>query len=267
MCLKDSVLRKGARPMSDKELTTLFTGRHCEVLDEVGSTNTYLSDLLRTVTLPEGSVIRAISQNAGRGQYGSAWHSAPGENLLLSFVFYPSGIAPKEVFVLNKSYALGIFDFIASVLGKQAFIKWPNDILAGGRKVAGLLVENSIQAGTIVHSILGAGINVNQREFPALPDATSLSLLSGKRYNPDELFNILCGFLEKRYLQVKNRQWQQLDADYLKALYRRNEWHMFEAAGNSFEGFIEGVDENGRLMVRNRQDRLHLFGVKEISFL
>ena len=88
-----------------KELTTLFTGRHSTFLPEIDSTNTYLAGILRKISLPEGSVVRAGIQNAGRGQKGAIWESEKGKNLLLSFLFYPSFVAPKDVFLINKTFS------------------------------------------------------------------------------------------------------------------------------------------------------------------
>src|SRR4051812_31009959 len=99
-----------------KDLTTLFTGRSSSILTEVDSTNSYLSRILKDSHVPEGASVRALKQIVGRGQGQSHWESEKDQNLLVSFVFYPSFIAPKQVFLLNKAFTIGVFDCIRSFL-------------------------------------------------------------------------------------------------------------------------------------------------------
>src|SRR5688572_27269408 len=107
----------------NKDLTTLFTGRNLISLESTESTNTYLSSLLRANTLPEGTVITTREQTQGRGQAGTSWKSEAGSNVLASLVFYPSFITPRDVFILNKCYALGVYDCVRTFLGENVSIK------------------------------------------------------------------------------------------------------------------------------------------------
>src|SRR5690242_15054378 len=119
----------------NKELTTLFTGRHIIDIESVESTNSYLSELLKTQLVAEGSVVRAFSQLAGRGQMGARWSSEDGKNLLVSFAFYPTFVVPRNLFLLNKTYALGVYDFLKSIIGNDLKLKWPNDIYWKSKKL------------------------------------------------------------------------------------------------------------------------------------
>lgn len=251
-----------------KELTTLFTGRHSTFLPEINSTNTYLSGLLRTISLPEGSVIRTDYQTAGRGQKSAVWESEAGKNLLLSFLFYPSFVSPKDVFLLNKTFSLGIYDFIEKWLQNSVTIKWPNDIYWKNKKVCGILIENTINASTISHSIIGMGININQRHFSAdLINPVSFFQIKNNEYNLEELFNSLCSCLEVRYLQLKNDDIKTIDKDYQSALFSFGEWKNYESAGIRFEGCILGVDENGKLMIETEKGDVRKFDLKEVKYV
>jgi BirA family biotin operon repressor/biotin-[acetyl-CoA-carboxylase] ligase len=252
----------------NKDLTTLFTGRSSVLLNEVDSTNSFLSRTLKDERLPEGAVIRALRQNAGRGQSDSQWESENGKNMLLSFVFYPSFIAPKEVFLLNKTFTLAIHDFVKFWSNQSIRIKWPNDIYWNDLKIAGILIENSINSTSIIHSVLGIGININQIFFSStVPNPVSLSLITGKEYNIDELFESLCSFLEVRYLQLKNGDKKGIESSYNRALYATNEWRNFRTNEKIFRGKILTVDENGRLIIEADDKEVFLFNAKEVSFV
>jgi BirA family biotin operon repressor/biotin-[acetyl-CoA-carboxylase] ligase len=251
-----------------KDLTTLFTGRQVTFLPEVDSTNTYLSGLLRSITLPEGSVIRAMKQRAGRGQKNTVWESEEKKNLLVSFIFYPSFIQPMDVFILNKTFTLGVYDFVSRYLGKKVTIKWPNDIYWKNTKVSGILIENSISASSITHSILGIGININQVTFSKeVKNPGSFSLIKKKEYDLEELFQYLCSFLEARYLMLKNGNKAQIEKDYTSVLYSLDLWKKFETDSSKFKGKITGVDESGKLIVQVENGESVKFNAKEIRYV
>ena len=126
-----------------------------------------------------GDVYVADEQTAGRGRLDHRWHSAPGENLTMSVVLDVAGVPPEQVATFPLVIGLAVHDAVAQALAgadglPPAMIKWPNDVLVGGRKISGILCERHDDA-----VIAGVGLNVNQREFP--PDvagrATSLALL------------------------------------------------------------------------------------------
>src|SRR5688500_1252723 len=107
----------------------LFIGKLAEHLAEVGSTNSFLQHWSNIQFLPEGTVVTADFEHEGRGQLGTSWQSAPGENILVSVLFYPDFLAPDQQFYLNFAIALGVFDFIQQQIpNNKVQIKWPNDI-------------------------------------------------------------------------------------------------------------------------------------------
>ena len=251
-----------------KELTTLFTGQQREMLEQVDSTNSYLADLLKKGRIPEGFVVSAEQQNLGRGQAHAKWKSEKGKNLLLSFVFYPGFIKIPDIFLVNIALALGVADLVKRRTGEKIAIKWPNDIYYRDRKIAGILIENSMNSSMIQQTILGIGLNVNQNDFPKeLPNPTSLNLILGKEIDREEVLNELCSSLEGRYLQLKRGEHAALDRDFVSILYRKDEWHTYISERKEFEGMIKGVDKRGRLLVMHRNELERFYDLKEIKFV
>ena len=122
------------------------------------------------------SVLSALEQTAGRGQRGNSWTSAPGENLMFSIVLKSPALMAEEHFALNEIAALSVSEFL-STYGIKAQIKWPNDIYVDEKKICGILIENSFRGKSISSSIIGIGLNINQRNFNVnLPNPTSMVL-------------------------------------------------------------------------------------------
>ncbi len=131
------------------------------------------------------SVIAAIEQTAGRGQGDHTWLSAPGENLLFSIVlkFGEGRLHAKDSFKISEATSISMVRFLFSH-GIDSWIKPPNDIYVGDRKICGTLIENSIIGTWVKSSIIGIGLNINQRNFDvSLPNPTSMSLETEKAYD------------------------------------------------------------------------------------
>lgn len=250
------------------ELATLFAGRNIITLPSVDSTNTYLSELLKTRLIPEGTAVRSICQKDGRGQMGSRWSSEDGKNLLVSYAFYPTFVVPRNLFLLNKTYALGVYDFIFSLIGKDVRIKWPNDIYWKNKKMGGILVENTITTALVTNSILGIGLNVNQMDFPAtLPNPVSIAQVLPGLYPLDSIFNGLSNSIENRFLQLRRGEKLMIDEDYKKALFRCDEWSFYEDKKGKFPGCIKGVDNQGLLLIEDEEGLVKQYDLKEIRYL
>ncbi len=128
------------------------------------------------------SVLSSFSQTAGRGQGNHTWLSAPGENLLFSIVlkFREGELHAKDAPEISRATADSLVEFLEGY-GIEAWIKPPNDIYVGGRKICGTLIENSIKESWIRHSIIGIGLNINERNFNVnLPNPTSMVLETKK---------------------------------------------------------------------------------------
>ena len=171
---------------------------HIIHLPEVTSTNSYAKEMLKDKRPPEGTVIVADHQTAGKGQDGNSWESEAGKNILMTLILYPSFVEISSQFRISMAVALGIIDFLKEILPDQRIlIKWPNDIYVGKGKIGGILINNEIMGDHFEHVIAGIGLNVNQLRFPTeLADsATSLLLASGKEVDRACLLGALLGLL------------------------------------------------------------------------
>lgn len=215
----------------------------------------------------------ALEQPAGRGQYGTSWATEPGAGLALSVIFYPGFLPAREAFRLNVALSLGVWDALRGLIAhsncaEDWSVKWPNDLYAGSRKVAGLLLENGIANNHLTHSVLGIGLNVNQMQFPAeLPNPVSLRQLDGQERDLQEVAFRLCEALEPRYEQLRQGAWLALKRQYLQALWGYGEKRFFQrntpAGPEVFEGVIAGVEDSGELAV-DCQGVLKRFRFKEV---
>lgn len=237
-------------------------------LDQVDSTNNYLKDLITNNKINEGVVVYCNNQLQGRGQRGNTWLSEPNKNLTFSTIFYTSFIAASQQFMITKSIALGIYDYLLN-LTDNVKIKWPNDIYVGNQKIAGILIENTLKQDHLLNSIIGIGLNVNQQIFESsINHATSVSLVCYQDFNLEVVLDDLLKCIGKRYLELRNLKWKKIDLDYLEALYLKDELANFEnPAGEIFIGTIRGVSQSGALMIEHQNKEILYYNFKEISFV
>ncbi|PKK81821.1 MAG: biotin--[acetyl-CoA-carboxylase] ligase [Thermoplasmata archaeon HGW-Thermoplasmata-2] len=215
---------------------------------ETESTN-LLARKLASEGAPEGTVVAAERQTGGRGRLGRKWHS-PNGGLWFS-VILRSEIAPKSIHKFTMSAGIAVAESLRE-LGADAKIKWPNDVLIGGKKVCGMLSETAVEGGRILFVILGIGINSNVDSFPPeISDAVSLSTLLGRKIDNDAL---LADIL-KRFADLRNkpdefvaRRWTELSG----TIGRRVR---IKAGGNCeiIEGIAERIDEDGVLVVDGKR--------------
>lgn len=173
-----------------EDLTTRWLGRVHEHHAVLGSTNDRAAQWARGGA-PHGAMVTADEQTAGRGRRGRVWASAPGQNLYVSVVLRPTLPGPF-LGALGLAVAVGLRRGLSPDVTPE--LKWPNDLLVGGRKLAGILCECR-WAGADPEAVVGWGINVGQREFPAPLDeiATSLALLGVERSRAAILRDVLAG--------------------------------------------------------------------------
>lgn len=239
------------------------------VLQSVDSTNNYAKNLIATNRPPEGTVILSQFQSAGRGLDKNSWESQPGKNITCSFILYPVFLNIDKQIQLNKAISLAIIDFIKNINPiLNAKIKWPNDIYINDKKIAGILIENSISGSNFNYSVIGIGININQNIFISdAPNPSSLMIETGKSFNLFDCLNDLILFVDRRYNMIKNKNFSSIDSDYLFYLYRFGEIHSFMAENKIFSAKLAGVNNFGKLMLLLNDNSLRDFDVKEVSFI
>jgi len=235
-------------------------------LSSVDSTNNYARGLLMKGDVPPRTVVSAAFQTGGRGQSGNMWESEPDSNLLVSMILYPESIRPEEQFSISMVVSSGVMNMLSRYISGVK-IKWPNDLYAGNDKIAGILIENAIAGESIVHSIAGIGINVNQKRFLSdAPNPVSLSILTGKEYNTGELLDELIESVTSCYNTAIRGGREDLIKQYHSSLWRMNEWHYFRTKEGTFKGMIVGTDRLGCLMVRDENGVTFNYAFKEIEY-
>lgn len=235
-------------------------------LDSVDSTNSYAAGLLRNSKVTEGTVILAVHQTHGKGQGGNRWISEAGANLLFSVILRPDFMLAERQFFLSMCVSNAIHDFIGPLV-PAAKIKWPNDILVNDKKVAGILIENTILDRNLHTSIVGIGLNVNQKKFPPdLQNPTSLRIAAGKEFDLSDSLNALLKSMQTHINRLYRNEFAAVKTSYLNNLWGLNEWIVYKEASGTFEGRIADIAESGELMVRHRTGTLKAYGFKEIIF-
>lgn len=234
-------------------LTTTVIGRNLVYLREVTSTN----DVARTLAsegAADGTVVIADYQAQGRGRLGRQWVAPPGSSLLLS-VILRLPLAPEQAQRLTMVCGLALLDAVRQTTGLELGLKWPNDVVAGEKKVAGILTELELRPGSpcrVDYAIVGLGLNVTLAagDLPAelLIPATSLSDLAGERVRRLPLLVALLAAIEARYLQLRagrspHDEWSRR----LATMHRRV---VVSGGVQAIEGVAEGVDHDGALLVR-----------------
>lgn len=231
------------------------------------STNTYVTNLLRTDRPPEGTIVYTNHQSEGKGQKGNKWESEDGKNLLVSIILYPGKTDPAEQFIISMTISLGICDFIERYLpcGK---IKWPNDIYVNDDKIAGILIEISIIDNKIDSCVAGIGLNINQVKFLSdAPNPVSLSALTGKIYDPDICLIQLAEDIDRRYSQLMSGRRDTIRKEYITLLYRYEIWSDFKDINGLFSGRIISVSPEGLLQVENRKGGVADYMFNELKFI
>lgn len=194
-----------------------------------------------------GSVVVAGTQTAGHGRLGRTWASEPGTGLYATFIFRPH-LSPAAVPVVNLALGLATADAIVRVAGVPSDLRWPNDVLIGGRKCAGILAQ--LQTGAL---LAGIGINVNQASFP--PElssiATSLRLETGREHSVTELLDSLMETTaEQMNILVQQGKDAILRTFAQSSSYAAGRRVVVDQGPNQLRGTTDGLDANGFLMVR-----------------
>lgn len=245
---------------------TLFMGKDHHHLPGVPSTNDFLKQISREKKLTEGHTVSTSYQTSGRGQIGNFWESERDQNILMSVFLLPRSLPAGHFFYLNMSVCLALTDTL-NYFHSGFKIKWPNDILFDGKKVAGVLIENVMAKDLLQQSIVGIGMNVNQQDFKfqGNPAPTSLSSIVGKKLDLSFVMEQLLKNLEARYLQLM-RSHTAHKAEYLEMLYGFDQEVKVEWEGKAAPGKVEDVLPDGTLIMRI-DGTARKFQFKKVRFL
>ena len=230
-------------------------------IDETDSTNRWL----RNCTGGQSScaiheVVWADYQTAGRGQGTNTWESERGKNLTFSILLHPETLPANRQFLLSMQVSLAICEALSEHIGDLS-IKWPNDIYWRNAKIAGILIENRLQGQVIRDSIVGVGLNVNQRQFQSdAPNPISLWQICEHETDREQLLKDILAALGRLLGQeVRER--------YLSMLYRRKGFHPYVDKDGAFMAELEDVEDDGHLLLCDDSGGRRRYAFKEVMFI
>jgi BirA family biotin operon repressor/biotin-[acetyl-CoA-carboxylase] ligase len=255
------LIPSGSFPFGAPELListeTDFIGTHVAFFDSVESTNTEALALARGGAA-EGTVVVADTQRQGRGRIGRTWVSPPGVNLYTSIILRPS-ISPPHAHMLTLLAAVALAEVIEEVIKKRPSVKWPNDILVDGRKIAGILLEMDSEIDRVHFVVMGIGVNINM-DCALLPTelrtgATSVAAETGREYSRVEFAANLYYTLEKWYKVVSGlggglEGFAPVVTAWKSYFPYEGKRLCVSSFSDSTEGICVGIDPDGALLLR-----------------
>jgi BirA family biotin operon repressor/biotin-[acetyl-CoA-carboxylase] ligase len=234
--------------------------------ESLGSTNTEAASWAMQGS-PEGLCIVADEQTAGRGRLERRWVSLKGAGLYCSIVLRPH-ISQRSLPLITLMTSLGVHDALLEFCGLETDIKWPNDVLAEGRKLCGILsevVETTLGRAVVV----GIGINLSEESFPfdLAHTATSVESVTGTRPDRDELLDVLLQNLSRHYVVLQGaggesatvRHWCRLST------FAENKRVRVENSGQSIEGITRGLELDGALRLETDDGQIHLVRAGDVT--
>lgn len=237
------------------------------ILNEVESTNNYANHLIVSKAADEGTVVLARYQKQGRGQQGNQWESEAGKNLLTSIILFPRFLFAGKQFLISKVVSLALVDFLKEEV-EGVSIKWPNDLYVFDKKVAGILIENSVKGDYLFSTIVGIGLNLNQLKFNSdAPNPVSLKHYTGKEYFAEQVSTTITENIFRWYEKLKLGKFEEINEGYFSNLFRRNKWAWFEKGSQKFEARITGIGEFGQLLLEDRTGKISSNLFKEVEFV
>jgi BirA family biotin operon repressor/biotin-[acetyl-CoA-carboxylase] ligase len=232
---------------------------------ETDSTSRYLREYVPA----EGedmTIAVADFQTAGQGMGTNTWESEPGQNLLFSILVHPVMLPVNRQFLLSMAEAVALQDTLSRYTDGIT-IKWPNDIYWQDQKISGTRIDTSLSSHGIKNFILGTGIDVNQREFHSdAPNPVSLRQILGHDVDRDELLNRVTDSFMKYYGMIVGGDYTDIAALYHQSLYRAHGFHSYSDADGDFEAAIVEVEDDGHLILRDREGMIRSYEFKEIKF-
>ncbi len=228
-----------------------------EAADNSGQTQTARESPLSSAA---NIVVWADYQTAGRGQGSNRWESERGKNLLFSMLIYPDRVAANKQFSISMAISLAICEALGQHIGDLS-IKWPNDIYWRNGKIGGILIEHTLQGSYLKDSIIGVGLNINQRVFHSdAPNPVSLWQICEHEIDREQLLSDILQAFE-RYLG------QDVKPQYLSMLYRRKGFHPYADKNGPFMAELVDVEDSGHLLLRDDNSLLRRYAFKEVTFI
>lgn len=240
------------------------------------STSTYVAD--HATELESGTLVTTPCQTAGRGQRGNSWESEPGKNLTFTALLRPPRWEARRQFLISEAVAVAIASTITGHTGVECMVKWPNDIYAfdsagTAGKICGILISHSLDGALIRHTLIGAGINVNQTLFLSdAPNPVSIAGITRRSYELRPLLEAVAAEIDASL----TRLWQEpayselLHDRYMQLLWRGDgtlyPW-LDAATGERFDASLFAIEPLGHMVLRLPGGHLRRYAFKEVVFL
>lgn len=248
------------------QLNTRFWGQKLICLEETDSTNNEIKKMAEKGA-KHGTTVIAEIQTAGRGRRGRSWSSPKESGIWMSFLLRPK-IAPQNASMLTLVAALAVRDAIFQTTQLKTLIKWPNDIVAGGRKICGILTEMCAETDKIHYVVVGIGINANMEAFPEdIKDvATSLFLECKRKIQRESLVAAFGEAFEKYYEKfLQTEDLSLLMEEYNQYLANCNNKVKIIDTSKEYTGISGGINAQGELLVTNEEGELQVVRSGEVS--
>ena len=247
-----------------EELETRFVGQSVVYYPSVGSTND-VAKVLAAQKAPEGTLVIADEQTAGKGRLGRRWLAPAGTSLLLSLLFYPD-LAPRQVMRLTALCALATVEGVRAVTGLTPRLKWPNDILIRHKKAGGILTEVGVTGERLDYAVVGLGLNVNiasSQMDELAATATSLSEALGREVPRVPLLRVILEGIEERYQRLQ-AGWSPHE-EWAAHLVTLGQEVRVATPWGAEEGLAEAVDEDGALLLRRDDGSLARIATGDVT--
>ena len=236
-------------------------------IDETDSTNRWLKSKQLTANSQQLTAIWADYQTAGRGCGTNTWESERGKNLLFSLLLHPENLPANEQFQISMAISLAIVDALGQLVGDLS-IKWPNDIYWRNGKLAGILIENTLKGSFVKDSVVGVGLNVNQREFRSkAPNPVSLWQITGQETDREQLLRTILQAFDNLIDTRESAPSVPFKARYMKMLYRRKGFHPYTDKDGAFMAEIAGIEDDGHLLLTDDNGQQRRYAFKEVQFV
>lgn len=246
-------------------LNTKIIGKELTVLDSVGSTNDYLKNLGAN-GCKSGTVVAAREQVSGKGRLGREWQSKKDENVMFSLLIRPK-LAPAEVAAVTPLTGLAVCKALRRFTGLDCRIKWPNDVIIGRKKLAGILTEMSAEFDAVEYIVIGIGVNVDQADFPCdiAKKATSLFLEAGVRYDKNKALACLLDQIEEEFLKNDLSLSGEALEEYTALCATVGKNVSFTRGGVTVGGLAVGIAQSGELKVKLADGAVCLVNSGEVT--
>ncbi len=239
--------------------TRIFGKGNIVYFNEINSTNIKAKELAAMGT-PEGTLVVAEKQTNGRGRRGRSWFSPSGDGIYASLILRPA-MSPIELPRITLMTAVAVSEALLSLTRLKIRIKWPNDILVNGKKIAGILTEISTEMDEVDYIIVGLGLNVNT-PYESFPEdiretATSILIETGKQFSRAPIIREYLRWYEKYYEIFKKRGFESIMQRWKQLADIAGERIMVDVLGEKFIGEVLDVDNDGVLLLMDSEGKTH----------